>query len=282
MAGRGQLGTLRVGMVGSAVIGLLPALMRAFTERYPRARLELTEAPSGLHHTEAIRERRIDIGLIRYPPPTAPEVAVELVLEEPLIAVLPKGHPLASQAVITTSALREEPFVLWPSWRSPRLYEETYSEAGSLGFSPQIAQEANGIQPTLALVAAGAGVSLLPASVRALQREGVAFRELAEPAPTTKLAAAWHRDNRSPLLGRFLELVHETLSTTGTTSARTITDRTTPGRHQTRRPEAVTCPLWRKPLRRATRSTSPSSGSAHDTFASSAGSRCLSSRDGRA
>lgn len=44
--------------------------------------------------------------------------------------------------------------------------------------SPLIAQEVNGVQTNLALVAAGAGISLLPASVRVLTR--VVFRALAE------------------------------------------------------------------------------------------------------
>ncbi len=211
MAGRGEVGTLRVGMVGSAVVGVLPVLMRAFGGRYPEARLELAEMPSGLHHVEAIRERRIDAGLIRFPPPPAPGVAVEPVREEPLVAVLPTDHRLAREEVIYADALRQEPFVLWPRWRSPGLYDEIFSSSGSLGFSPEVVQEANGVQTNLALVAAGVGVSLLPASVRVLRREGVLFRDLGEPAPTTKLAAAWHRENRSPLLRSFLEVVREVL-----------------------------------------------------------------------
>ncbi len=200
MAGRGDVGTLGVGMVGSAVVGFLPALMRTFKDRYPQARLELVEMPSGLGHVQAISERRIDVGLIRFPPPAAPDVAVELMLEEPLLAVLPTDHRLAAQPSIAIGELRRDPFVLWPRWHSPRLYDEAFSQSGSLGFSPRIAQEANGIQANLALVAAGIGVSLLPNSVRARQREGVTFRALAEPTPTPTLPAAWHQQNSSLLL----------------------------------------------------------------------------------
>ncbi len=210
-AGRGEIGTLRVGMVGSAVIGLLPELMSAFTRDYPNARLEFTEMPSGLHHVDAIREHRIDVGLIRYPPPPADDVALEPLLEEPLIAVLPADHRLANLQHIPASALSEEPFVLWPRWRSPRLYDGIFSADGSLGFAPRIAQEANGVQTNLALVAAGVGVSLLPASVRVLTRTGVVFRALTEPAPTSTLAAAWHQANRAPLLDSFLHVVRKIL-----------------------------------------------------------------------
>lgn len=211
MSDRGEVGTLRLGVVGSAVVGLLPRLMDAFGERYPQARLELAEMPSGLDHVEAIRQRRIDAGLIRYPPPDAPEVTVEPVLEEPLVAVLPADHRLASRQVIPVGALRDEPFVLWPRWHSPRLYDETFSESGSLGFSPRVTQEANGMLMNLAVVATGAGVSLLPTSARALTREGVVLRDLAEPAPRTTLAAAWHSENHSPLLSSFLDVLRDAL-----------------------------------------------------------------------
>lgn len=101
--------------------------------------------------------------------------------------------------------------MLWPRWRSPALYDRIFSASGSLGFAPRIAQEANGVQTHLALVAAGAGISLLPASVRVLTRAGVVFRALAEPAPTSTLAAAWHRTNRSPLLDSFLDVIRQTV-----------------------------------------------------------------------
>lgn len=129
--------------------------------------------------------------------------------DEPLVAVLPAGHRLAGYQLLPADALREEPFVLWPRWRSPVLYDRLFSPSGSLGFAPRVAQEVNGVQTNLALVAAGVGVSLLPASVRVLAHTGVVFRPLAEPAPRSTLAAAWHRDNHAPLLRSFLQVVRE-------------------------------------------------------------------------
>jgi len=89
-----------------------------------------------------------------------------------------------------------------------------FSTAGALGFAPRVAHEINGIQANLALVAGGVGVSLLPASVRVLTRDGVVFRDLSPPAPTTTLSAAWHSANHAPLLTAFLQVVRETVDDT--------------------------------------------------------------------
>lgn len=66
-----------------------------------------------------------------------------------------------------------------------------------------IAQEATSIQAVLGLVAAGLGVSLLPASVRSLDRSGVAFTTLT-PSPRSSMLLAWSEADRSPLTAAFV------------------------------------------------------------------------------
>jgi DNA-binding transcriptional LysR family regulator len=62
----------------------------------------------------------------------------------------------------------------------------------------------------IGLVAAGVGISLVPESVRGMQRRGVTYRELAEDAPTVGLAVAYRAGDDSPVLKAFLGLVHAT------------------------------------------------------------------------
>ena len=61
------------------------------------------------------------------------------------------------------------------------------------------------MQTVVGLVAAGLGVSLVPASVGADQHRGVAYRPVSGVGPTVALALAWRPEDHSPVLASFLE-----------------------------------------------------------------------------
>ena len=73
------------------------------------------------------------------------------------------------------------------------------------GFSPQIVQEGS-YTDLLSLVASGAGVAIVPTSLRAIRRAGVLFRPLRE-RPMTQLDMVWRPDAASPVLREFLKHV---------------------------------------------------------------------------
>jgi len=76
------------------------------------------------------------------------------------------------------------------------------------GFSPRIVQEAQ-MHTIVSLVAAGIGVSLVPATLENLSRRGIVYRKLAGSTPKLELAVAWRHEDRSPLLAAFLNVVRE-------------------------------------------------------------------------
>jgi DNA-binding transcriptional LysR family regulator len=78
-----------------------------------------------------------------------------------------------------------------------------------LGFRPQIAQRVNELQNLISLVAAGFGVSLVPASIERLASQDVAYLDIAEPVPWVEVDIAWRSDNISPLLQALLAIVQE-------------------------------------------------------------------------
>ena len=65
------------------------------------------------------------------------------------------------------------------------------------------------MQTIVSLVAAGIGVALVPATLENLSRRGLVYRPLAGTVAKLHLAVAWRRDNRSPLLEAFLNVVRE-------------------------------------------------------------------------
>ncbi|MFC5662316.1 LysR family transcriptional regulator [Kitasatospora misakiensis] len=206
--GDGRAGRLRIGFSASLALTVLPGLLRTFRERYPAVELdirEMTTAPQ----LAALHERGIDIGLLREPPAAEEEGALgfRTVLTEPFVAVLPSEHPLAAQRVVRVGELASEPFVLLPRAVGPLLYDRIAEVCGSAGFAPGIVQHAVEWQTVCALVGAGLGVSLAPASIRRIRLRGVAFRAVEPGTVRTRVAVAWRRGDPNPLVARLLEVV---------------------------------------------------------------------------
>jgi DNA-binding transcriptional LysR family regulator len=168
----GERQTLNIGFLPSAGNYVVAPLVRAFTTTYPNIALSTEDLPVAAL-VAGLRTGRLDAGLTR--PPLINDLATEVVLTEPVAAVLPAGHPLAAAESLELADLADEPWVLTPrsSWEPwHQKYDRDFAAAG---FMPQIVQRGTSVQSLLALVAAGVGVTRLPLSARSLRDTGVAF-----------------------------------------------------------------------------------------------------------
>lgn len=93
LSSRGEIGTLRIAFVSSVLPALLPAVLRTMRERYPLITLELKDMPTP-DQVAALRDRRIDFGMIRLPAAYA-GIDTRVVLEEGFVVALPLDHPLS-------------------------------------------------------------------------------------------------------------------------------------------------------------------------------------------
>ncbi|WP_431775370.1 LysR family transcriptional regulator [Streptomyces cucumeris] len=198
-AGSGRAGRLRIGFAASLALTVLPALLRTFREQFPAVDLdiqEMTTAPQ----LAALRERTIDIGLLREPPAHDTELGFQTALTEPFVAVLPSSHPCATQHAIRIEQLADCPFVLLPRAVGPSLYDQITGLCIAAGFAPQVTQHAVEWQTVCALVEAGLGVSLAPESIRRIRLKGVAFRKIEPNTARTRVAVAWRKNDSNPLV----------------------------------------------------------------------------------
>ncbi|MEO0559647.1 MAG: LysR family transcriptional regulator [Bacteroidota bacterium] len=204
-AAEGKAGTLRLGFVSSAAVDLLPRLLSAFRADATDATVHLVERfPDEI--LDALRAREIDFGISRGPFAHTDGLVVEDLEAEPLVVVMPLGHRLASHTSIPLLELATEPFVL-PLRENARGYlESIYALCASAGFVPSIAEEAEPMATLIALVAAGLGITLAPASVGQHAR-GVVARPLADLSPgqtaTTALSLVWRAEDLPPVAERF-------------------------------------------------------------------------------
>jgi DNA-binding transcriptional LysR family regulator len=70
----------------------------------------------------------------------------------------------------------------------------------SAGFTPSIGMNSPQISSTVNLVAAGFGVTLIPASIGQIHAEGVSFHELQGKPPRTSIALVHRQRERAPAL----------------------------------------------------------------------------------
>ncbi|MEU3747669.1 MULTISPECIES: LysR family transcriptional regulator [Streptomyces] len=204
--GSGEAGCLRVGFAASLALTVLPGLLRTFRQRFPGVHLdirEMTTAPQ----IAALHDRTIDIGLLREPPADEAELSFRTVLSESFVAVLPTNHPLAAQRVVRLGQLADSPFVLLPREAGPQLHDQIVELCIAEGFTPQVVQQAVEWQTVCALVEAGLGVSLAPASIRRIRLEGVAFRRIEPSTTRTRVAVAWHKNDQNPLVTNLLAIL---------------------------------------------------------------------------
>lgn len=206
---QGNAGRLEVGFTGSCAFNPhLWRLFRTFRERHPRIDLVLAEQNT-LTLFEAVRHGRLDAAFLRPPVDEAEEVVIEPVLDEEMVVALPMGHPLAAAPALPLSALRDETLLLRPRPVGTGLADEVVAACRDAGFRPLLGQRsAPQMSSILSLVAAGLGVTIVPASMQVILPSEVAYRRLAgEPAPRAPIALASRAQHRSAAVAAFVDLV---------------------------------------------------------------------------
>lgn len=206
-AGRGEMGRLTVGFFVAATYAVLPKVIRQFRKHSANVNLVLQdmELPKVI---EGLIEGVVDVGFVR-PPITDHRIAFEVLLREPFVAAIPDGHRFARRSRLHLRDLADEQFVMFaPQWSVT--YAQIINACHASGFQPRIVQEARRAETVVGLVSSGVGISLMPASARALAVEGVSFKRL-DGLPMSETAVAWRKDNSSALLKAFLEAARKSL-----------------------------------------------------------------------
>lgn len=212
---RGEQGRVVVGFTSSAPFHpFIPRVLRAFREMSPLVSLSLEESGSS-ELVQALHDEDVDAAFIRSPVGGFVDLTVEPLLEEDMLLALPAAHPLAGRGgakppPLSLSALTGENFILYKRPGAPGLYDTIISACRRAGFSPKISQEAPRIVSTLNLVAVGLGISVVPASLRGLQMDGVVYRAIAGSAKLkAPLILACRRGGNSAAVQRFIDLVRD-------------------------------------------------------------------------
>jgi DNA-binding transcriptional LysR family regulator len=206
--GHGDVGSLHVGFVGSAMLTMLPGIFRSYREAYPRVKLHLHESFTA-QVIEGMENGTLDAGILRDGDPVE-GLQVTTILSEPFVAVLPATHVCARQKSLSIAMLRDEPFVYYPRSAGARAYEKALTLCEEHGFRPQIVQEASHWLSILRLIGAGLGVSIAPACVRRIASEEVVCLPLRGTRAVSNIELAWLAGDARPIVERFKQIAEST------------------------------------------------------------------------
>jgi DNA-binding transcriptional LysR family regulator len=204
---RGETGRIAVGFTTSAPFHPLVArAIREFRQKRPDVSFVLEESSSG-ELVSGLRDERIDVAFIRSGLVDPQGIDVHALLHEDTAVAFPARHPLARRISLNLRELADETFILYRRPDGRGLYDVIIAACSAAGFSPHVDQEAPRIVSTLNLVAAGLGITIVPASLSRLPLEGVIYRPLrGKPALKVPLNLACRRDEHSAATLAFIEL----------------------------------------------------------------------------
>ncbi|MEU1502922.1 LysR substrate-binding domain-containing protein [Streptomyces sp. NPDC005732] len=206
--GRGEEGGLCIGYVADAMhTGILPSALRTLRDRRPGIHVALYDQESA-EQFEGLRQRSLDIALVRTPPSDDdPDLDSSPLLRDPLLLVLPDGHPLAEHRELTPDVLDGQPWIAVSDSPDPAWRDTFVASCVASGFTPDIRLDAADPLTALGLVASGLGLALIQRSMVRGTSDGVAIRELPWYGRSVRLWAAWHRVDLRPVVAEFRETV---------------------------------------------------------------------------
>lgn len=208
LSGKGLIGKLEVGVFGSGVLDVIPRLLARFHDARPEVEIELHHLTKA-QQIEALRERRITVGFNRLFPPQ-PDLAIETVLRERLMVAMYKTNPLCRKREITVRDMDNAPLIVYPASPLPGLAQQVANAFHSEGARMNVVQYVEDVLTSIALVAGGFGISVATESTASLQLPGVVYRPLnSRYLRDIELACIHRRDNPSPILATFLDVVRE-------------------------------------------------------------------------
>ncbi|WP_238923870.1 LysR substrate-binding domain-containing protein [Achromobacter ruhlandii] len=198
---QGRAGRVEIGLSGSHFLGPVPALIARHAQTHPQVSVLLNEMNPAAQ-LDAVRGHRIDVSISR----TAvddDELQSLALWPDPVVAALPPGHRLAGRKRLALADLRQDAFVMLRTETSA-FARELADTCARAGLAQSVAQRVAEVPAQLALVAAGLGVALVPASACGHFGARIAVCALPAAVGSGTVYAVSRRDDGNRALRAFL------------------------------------------------------------------------------
>jgi DNA-binding transcriptional LysR family regulator len=199
-------GVLRCAAFASAHRALLPRAIAWLSERHPDLRVT-TRDMEPEDSLPALKLGELDLALAQEyafaPNPADPALERTELLDDPLSVALPADHPLAAAPTVEMAQLADEAWIAGSVGSFCHLVVVHSTRAA--GYEPRISHVTNDFDVSYALVAAGAGVGLVP-ELAGPPPPGVVLRPVAGAPPARRIYVAVRAGSSArPALAAMLE-----------------------------------------------------------------------------
>ena len=193
-------GTIRVASFSSVAVHWLPAMLKAFQEQYPQIRFKLLNGD--YHDVEQwMEEGAVDLGFVSLP--TRAPGKVTPLMEDRLLVILPKDHPLASLPSFPIGYARQETFISLLESSDHDLRRALDAE----GIRPHIRFITKDDYAIIAMVEQGLGIAIMPELLLRGRTDNIAALELKPQARRTIALAVTEQGQQSPAARMFADFV---------------------------------------------------------------------------
>lgn len=202
----GVEGFLAVGF-GLSAIDVAPRALAAFRDGHPGIEISLEDMSSSAQVAE-LRTGRLGVGFLRLPAPA--DISTRVVHRDKLALAIPNGDFTPEFAGNELALwLDSRALIRLVPARGPGLAAQTERLFTDLGCTPAVLQETSDLLTVLALVAAGVGAAVVPASARTIAPAGVQLLPIDLESARWEVGVAWLAGNPDPLIPLFLASVEE-------------------------------------------------------------------------
>ena len=224
---------LNIGFVPSVLYGLLPEVIAKLKQSHPDIEVNLKDI-SSYQQIDALKSGDIDIGFGRFAHQD-PWIQQILLRHERYLVALPKAHPLAdsdeqrlidlannrlilyhqTHLPISTTAIPIKPSSDQPSFEP--VTEPLLHLFAQYGISPFMTTTVSDLQVALGLVAAGEGITLVPASLKTVRTEQIVYRRLLHENATSPIYLHTLKDFIHPKIPDLLSAIYQVYERRGIT-----------------------------------------------------------------
>jgi DNA-binding transcriptional LysR family regulator len=203
----GSIGDLRVGTFQSAATNLLPHLLAAFREAWPRIEVTLFESGSHDELDGQVERGALDLAFTHPPIPEGAPLEFTELLSDPYFLVVGRSHPLAGSSSTSLRTVGEIDLV---GYRVCRAHAAVERFIRSRGIEPRFVFRAEDNQLLQGLAAKGVGAAIMPALAIDRSRDDIVLIELADEIPRRRIGLVRHRDRyQTPAAAAFVRLARE-------------------------------------------------------------------------
>jgi len=189
--GKGQARRLSIGFVASTLYGALPVLMHRLRKAYPDVDFQLLEMTT-MQQIAALKDGQIDVGFGRVRSDDR-SVSRIVLREERLVLAIPPHHEMGSDArPLRLCALEGQALIVYPNAPRPSFADQVLNMLHDRKIQPSQVLEVRELQTALGLVAAEAGLCIIPAPAKF--RHDLVYRLIEDEGATSPVILS-HRMN---------------------------------------------------------------------------------------